>query len=172
MCQNLSPIGLLVYKLVKWSYCCKCSKLWKNLNFVLIKHCFLIGRGILFKQSNGLISVIWTLFHRKQWLRGGMLTLNAVIQTQMLLNAQATQIWQLSQKTPKKLHKLVLANHILKLHEIAEELKISESSIFTIFTWTFVKEKAVFKVGTVFAHSWSKTTRQRSRVLLATVSMQ
>ena len=25
---------------------------------------------ILFKLSNGLISVLWTLFHRKQWLRG------------------------------------------------------------------------------------------------------
>ena len=32
----------------------------------------------------------------------------------------------------KKLHKLVLADHKLKLHEIAEDLKISEGSIFTI----------------------------------------
>ena len=32
----------------------------------------------------------------------------------------------------KKLHKLVLANHKLKLHVIAEELKISEGSVFTI----------------------------------------
>ena len=32
----------------------------------------------------------------------------------------------------KKLHKLVLADHKLKLHEIAEELKISEGSVFTI----------------------------------------
>ena len=32
----------------------------------------------------------------------------------------------------KKLHELVLANHKLKLHEIEEELKISESSVFTI----------------------------------------
>ena len=37
------------------------------------------GEKILFKQSNGLISVIQTLLHRKQWLRGGMLTLNMVI---------------------------------------------------------------------------------------------
>ena len=32
----------------------------------------------------------------------------------------------------KKLHKLVLADRELKLREIAEELKISESSVFTI----------------------------------------
>ena len=32
----------------------------------------------------------------------------------------------------KKLHKLILVNHKLKLHERAEELKISEGSIFTI----------------------------------------
>ena len=67
---------------------------------MLINHCFLIGK-ILFKRSNGLISVIWTLLHWKQWLRGGMLTLNAVVQTQMILNTQVTQIQQLSQKTPK-----------------------------------------------------------------------
>ena len=57
---------------------------------VLIKYCFLMGK-ILFKQSNGLISVIWTLLHRKQWLRGGMLTLNAVVQTRVMLNAQVAQ---------------------------------------------------------------------------------
>ena len=34
----------------------------------------------------------------------------------------------------KKLHKLVLANHKLKLHEITEELKISEGSVFTILS--------------------------------------
>ena len=32
----------------------------------------------------------------------------------------------------KKLHKLVLASRKLKLYEIAEELKISEGSVFTI----------------------------------------
>ena len=32
----------------------------------------------------------------------------------------------------KKLHKLVLADRKLKMHEIAEELKISEGSVFTI----------------------------------------
>ena len=69
---------------------------------------------IQFKQSNDLISVI------------------RILQSQMLLNAQVTQIRRLSQKTPKKLHKLVLADRKLKLREIAEELKISEGSVFTI----------------------------------------
>ena len=32
----------------------------------------------------------------------------------------------------KKLHKLVLGNCKLKLHEIVEQLKISENSVFTI----------------------------------------
>ena len=35
-------------------------------------------------------------------------------------------------RNTKKLHKLVLANCKLELHEIAEELKISEGSVFTI----------------------------------------
>ena len=87
---------------------------------------------MLSKQSNRLISVIQTLLHRKQWLRGGMLTLNAVVQTQMRLNIQVTQIRQLVPENTKKLHQLVLADCELKLHEIAEELKILEGSVFTI----------------------------------------
>ena len=61
-----------------------------------------------------------------------MLTINAVVQTQMMLNAQVAQIWLLSWKTPKKFHKLILVNCKLKFHEIVEELKISEGSVFTI----------------------------------------
>ena len=99
---------------------------------VFIEHCFLMIKKILFKKSNDLISVIQTLLHQKQRLRGSMLTLNAVIQTQIMLNAQLIHIQQLSQKTPTKLHKLVLADHKLKLYEIVEELKISEGSVFTI----------------------------------------
>ena len=97
----------------------------------LIKHYFLIEK-IQFTQSNGLISVMRILLRQKQRLRGGMLTLNAVVRTQMMLNAQVTQIQQLSRKTPKKLYKLVLADRKLKLCEIAEGLKISEGSVFTI----------------------------------------
>ena len=35
----------------------------------------------MFKKNNALISVIWTLLRQKQRLRGGMLTLYAVVQT-------------------------------------------------------------------------------------------
>ena len=96
---------------------------------VLIKHCFLMGK-ILFKQNNGLISVI--RIFRKQRLRGGILTLNAVVQTQIMLNAQVTQIWQLSKKTQQKLYKHILADRKLKFCVIAEKLKVTEGSVFTI----------------------------------------
>ena len=43
---------------------------------------------ILFKQSNGLIRAVRNLLRRKQQLRDGMLTLNGVLQTQMILSAQ------------------------------------------------------------------------------------
>ena len=56
-----------------------------------------------------------------------MLILNTIVQTQMMLNATAVV-----PENTKKLHKLILANRKLKLHEIAEELKISEGSVFTI----------------------------------------
>ena len=68
--------------------------------YMLIKHCF-GWEKILFKQSNSLLSVIRTMLCWKQQLRGGMLTLNMVVQTQMMLNTQVTQIRQLSRKTPK-----------------------------------------------------------------------
>ena len=72
----------------------------------------------------------------------------------------------------KNLDKLILADYKLKLREIAEELKISEGSLFTILH-EHVDEKSVFKVGAVFAHSRSKTTMcQQFRVLFATVSTQ
>ena len=80
---------------------------------------------ILFKQSNGLISVACTLLRRKQLLRCGILTLNAIGQTQMMLKVQVTQIRQVSWKTPKN-------STNSKLHEIAEDLKISEGRVFTI----------------------------------------
>ena len=73
---------------------------------VLIKHCFLIGK-IIFKQSNGLISVIWTLLRRKQRLRSDMQTLNEVVQTQMIQNAHVTKIRKLSRKTPNSFWPIV-----------------------------------------------------------------
>ncbi len=79
-----------------------------------------------------------------------MLTLNAVIQTQMMLNCPNLAVVP---ENTKKIHKLVLADHKLKLHEIAEELKILDGSVFTILHRTFVNEKAVFTMGDTFAHS-------------------
>ena len=62
----------------------------------------------------------------------------------------------------KKLYKFVLADCKLKLHEIAEELKIFKNSkVIYHFAWTFVNKNAVFKVGAVFAHSLSKTTTRQ-----------
>ena len=84
----------------------------------------------MFKQNNGLIRVFRTLLHSKQ-SSDGMLTLNTAVHTQMMQNAQVTQIHQLSWKTPKN-SKFVWANHKLKLCEIAEKLKISAGSVFTI----------------------------------------
>ena len=61
----------------------------------------------------------------------GMMTLNAVVKTQMMLNAQVDK---LSRKThKKKFHKLVVADCKLQLSEITEKLKISEGCVFTIF---------------------------------------
>ena len=79
-----------------------------------------------------MIKIIWTLLHWKQWLRGSMLTLNAVVQIQKMLKAKVTQIQQLSQKKIKKLYKLILANHKLKLRKVADELKVSEDCVFAI----------------------------------------
>ena len=125
-----------------------------------------------FKQSNGLISVIWTLLRRKQWLRGGMLTLNAVVQAQMMLNAQVTQIQQLSWKTTKN-SKLILADHKLKLLWDSKQVEDIRRQCIHHFAWTFVNEKAVFKMDAMFAHSRSKTTMHPwFRALFATVSMQ
>ena len=112
---------------------------------MLIKHCFLMGK-IPFKQNNGLISVIRTLIHRKQRLIGGMPTLNAVVQTQMTLNALVAQIQQLSRKTlKKKIHKFVLADRKLKLRDITEELEISEGSVCTILHEHLSMEKLYSK---------------------------
>ena len=103
----------------------------------MIKHCFLMREGGIWvkqskaKQSNGFISVIQTLLCQKQWLRGGMLTLNVVVQTHDAECSGCPDLAVVLENT-KKLCKLVLVDHKLKLHEIAEELGIPESSIFTI----------------------------------------
>ena len=55
-----------------------------------------------YTTGNGLISVIRTSLNRKQQLRGDMLTLDTVVQPQIMLNDQVAQNRQLSRKTPKK----------------------------------------------------------------------
>ena len=50
----------------------------------------------------------------------------------MTLYALITQNQQLFRKNIKKVHKIVLGDHKWKLHEIADTLKISEDSVFTI----------------------------------------
>ena len=89
------------------------------------------GEKKLFKQNSGLISVIQILLYWKQRLRGGMLTLNAFIQIQMMQNTEVAKFSSCPRKH-QNLHKLILGDHKLKLHEIAEELKISEGSVFSI----------------------------------------
>ena len=106
---------------------------------------------MLLKKSNGLISIIQTLLHRKQHLRGGILTLNMVVDTNDAEQSGCPNL-RVDMENIKNLHKLVLANRKLKLHVIAPELKISEGSVFTI-----LHEEAVLKVGAAFAHSQLKT---------------
>ena len=121
---------------------------------VLIMHCVFMGK-ILFKQCNGLISVTRTLLRRKKQLIGGMLTLNPVVQTQKMLNAQVAQIQQLTRKTPKNFTTF-LAIRKLKLHEIAEELKISEGSVFTICVKTYQWES--------YFQSWCCVDKKQQRL--------
>ena len=164
-CQNLSPIGLLVYKLqwFKWSYCCKFSKQWKKSEFcVLIKHCFLIGKDTVqakqqLDKSYSDSAPSETMV--KRW-HGHTDTNDA--------ECSGHSNSAVVPENTKKLHKLLLANCKLKLQEIAEDLKCIHH-----FAWTFVHKKAVFKVGAVFSHSRSKTTvHQRFRASFATVSTQ
>ena len=69
-----------------------------------------------------------TLHQGNQLLFTGMLNLNAVVQTPMILHAlvaQNRQFW-------KKVHKIVLKDRKVKLREIADTLKISKGSVFII----------------------------------------
>lgn len=70
---------------------------------VLRKHCFLNDK-ILFKQRYGLICVIHTLFRRVHRLTRGILPLNAVVQTQLMVKAVVTKNWQLFWKKMFKVH--------------------------------------------------------------------
>ena len=98
---------------------------------VLIKHCFLMGKNTV---------------QAKQWLVKCYLY-SAPLETMVKrwyadLKCGCTDTndaehsgrpnLAVVQENTKKLHKLVLADHKLTLHEIAEKLKISGGSVFTI----------------------------------------
>ena len=97
----------------------------KSEYFVLIKRCFLIGK----KANNDLISVIRTLLRRKQRLRGGMLTRS--YRHKRCWTLRLSRFGSCPGKH-QKLPKLFSADPKLTFHEIAEEMKISESSVFTL----------------------------------------
>ena len=97
---------------------------------VLIKHCFLMGKNTV-QEKEWLDKYYLDSAPLKTTIKRWYADLNTVVQTQMTLNTQVTQIQQLSWKTPKNFT-LILAYCKLKLREIAEELNISEGSIFTI----------------------------------------
>ena len=80
----------------------------------LIKHCFLMGK-ILFKHSNGLISVVRTLFCRKRWyaeFKRGVRDTNG--------ECSGRPNSAVCPRKHQKLHKIVLVDRKLKLCEIAE----------------------------------------------------
>ena len=129
---------------------------------VLIKHCFLMGK-ILFKQSNALISYLYSALLEtmvKRWYadfkRGRTDTNDAEIQ----------QLSRKIQPPHQKKLKLVLADRKLKLHEIAEEVKISEGSVFSLLHEHLSMKKLCSK--------WvlRLLTVKNTLTLFATVSMQ
>ena len=86
-----------------------------------------------------------------------MLTLNVIVQTQMMLNAQVIQIRQLFQKTPKP-PQTRFGQVTIEVAWDSREVEDIRRQCIHHFAWIFVSEKAVFKVCAVFAHSRSKTT--------------
>ena len=128
MHQNLSSIGLLVYKLqlFKSSYC-KFSKIWIC---VLIKHCFLMGKNTVqakqwFDKCCSDSAPLETMV--KRWYADFKCGHTDTNDAELSGHPNSAVL-----EKNKKLQKLILANHKLKLCEIAKELKISEGSVFTI----------------------------------------
>ena len=70
----------------------------------------------------------------------------------------------------KKLHKVVWADHKLKLREIAEELKIPQGSVFTILYEHLLMRKLHSKWLPHLLTVNQKTRHHQFRVLFATVS--
>ena len=120
MCQNLSPIGLSVYKLqlFKWNFCCKFSKQQKKSEFCgLIKHCLLIGKNTVqakkwldkcYSDSAPSETMIKRWYPDFKHVRTD--TNNA--EHSVHLNSAVVP------ENTKKLHKLFLADRKFKLREI------------------------------------------------------
>ena len=98
---------------------------------VLIKHCFLMGKNTV--QAKQLLdkcysdsALLKTMV--KKWYADFK---RDCTDTNDAEHSGCPNLAVVPENT-KKLHKFVLASRKLKLHEIAEELKISEGSVFTI----------------------------------------
>ena len=90
------------------------------------------GGKILFKQSNSLISVIQTLLWGETTVKRWYADFKCgCTHTNDAKRSGCPNLAVVPENT-KKFHKLVLVDHKLKLHKIAEKLKILESSVFTI----------------------------------------
>ena len=87
---------------------------------VLIKHCFLMVKNTV-QAKQWLDKCYSDSAPSETTVKRWYADFNTAVQIQMMLNPQVAQIRQLSRKTPKKLHKLVLADRKLKLYKIAEE---------------------------------------------------
>ena len=100
--------------------------------YVLIKHYFLMGKNIV--QAKQWLDKTYSDFALlettvKKWYAHFECGHTDTNDTE----CSGCPYLEVVLKNTKKLHKLVLANCKLKLYDIAEELKISEGSVFTIF---------------------------------------
>ena len=135
---------------------------------VLIKHCFLMGKNTV---------------QAKQWL-DKCYSDSALLETMVNrwyadFNHIDTNDAECSghpnsavvPENTKKLHKLIFADHKLKLHEIAEELKITEGSIFTILH-EHLSMRKLYSKWVLHLLTVNQKQHQWFRALFATVSMQ
>ena len=89
----------------KWSYFCSFrNKRFKTISCVNLS--LLLDKKKLYKLSNGFKSVIRTLLHRKEPFVIGLLNLNVVVQTPMMVNVLVVQM--VTPENIQKVHKLVI----------------------------------------------------------------
>ena len=146
-------------------------KTMENSEFcVLIKHCFLMGKNTVqakqwldkcYSDSAPLKTMV------KRWYANFKHYCTDTNDAEYSVHPNSAVV----PENTKKLHKLILTDHKLKLHEIAEELKISEGNVFIILHERLSVRKlcstCVLRLLTV-----DQKTCRRFRVLFATVSMQ